>query len=133
MKKPDREISLQEINQHNLKDAGKCDSTFTVNSLLAISADHRGIQFSIEPTTPYQKKYTADRFDYRDYIDHPERTVFLAYLEDIIAGEIRLRKNWNIYAYIEDIVVDSEFRRHGIGRTLIEKAIQWARDKQLPG
>lgn len=133
MKLSDREISLQEINQHNLNNAGKCDGTFTVNSQLVISADERGIQFSIEPARPYQKKYPADQFDCRDYIDHPEKTIFLAYVEDIIAGEIRLRKNWNNYAYIEDIVVDAEFRRHGIGRSLIHKAIQWAIEKTLPG
>lgn len=127
------EISLREMNQRNLQDAGKCDGTFTVDSRLAISTDETGIQFSIVPTTPYQKKYPSDTFDYNDYIENPDRVVYLSYVNNIIAGEVRLRKNWNNYAYIEDIVVDSEFRRRGIGRSLINKAIQWAEEKHLPG
>lgn len=127
------EISLREMDQHNLQDAGECDGTFTVDSRLAISTDGTGIQFSIVPTTPYQKKYPGDSFDYNDYIEKPDRIVYLAYVENIIAGEIRLRKNWNNYAYIEDIVVDAEFRRRGIGRSLINKAIHWAKEKNLPG
>ena len=126
-------ISLQEITPHHSKDAGRCDGTFMIDSRLVVSADEHGIRFSIIPTTPYQKKYQVETIDYDDYIDHPDKTIFLAYLEDIIAGEIRLRKNWNNYAYIEDIVVDAEFRRRGIGRSLINKAIQWAKEKNLPG
>jgi streptothricin acetyltransferase len=133
VKRTGREISLHEINHRNIKDAGKCDGTFVVNSRLAISSDERGIRTSIVPTTPYQKTYPVEPVDYHDYIDHPDKTVFLAYLEDVIAGEIRLRKNWNHYAYVEDIVVDAGFRRRGIGRSLIHKAIQWAKEKSLPG
>lgn len=127
------EITLHEANLQNFHDAGKCDGTFTVDSRLAITSVGTGIQFSIVPTTPYQKKYPSDSFDYNDYIGTPDRVVYLAYMDNVIAGEIRLRKNWNNYAYMEDIVVGSEFRRHGIGRALITKAIQWAKENNLPG
>ena len=133
MKNTSRETYLHEINPHNIEDAGKCDDTFTVESRLAISTDETGIQFSIVPTMPYQKKYPNDTFDYNDYIENPDRIVYLAFVDNIIAGELRLRKNWNNYAYIEDIAVDAEFRRRGIGRSLINKAIQWAKEKNLPG
>ena len=133
MKNTSRETYLHEINHHNIEDAGKCDDTFTVESRLAISTDETGIQFSIVPTTPYQKKYPRHTFDYNDYIENPDRIVYLAFVDNIIAGELRLRKNWNNYASIEDIVVDAEFRRRGIGRSLINKAIQWAKEKNLPG
>jgi len=127
------EITLHEVNLNNFNDAGKCAGAFTVDSRLAISTGGTEIQFSIVPTTPYQKKYPSDAFDYNDYIENPVRIVYLAYVEKIIAGEIRLRKNWNNYAYIEDLVVDAEFRRRGIGRSLINQAIQWAKEKHLPG
>ena len=133
MKKPDMKISLQEITPHNSKDAGRCDGTFMIDSRLVVSGDEHGIRFSIIPTTPYQKKYPNDTFDYNDYIENPDRIVYLVFMDNIAAGEIRLRKNWNNYAYIEDIAVDAEFRRRGIGRSLINKAIQWAKEKNLPG
>jgi ribosomal protein S18 acetylase RimI-like enzyme len=133
MRQVGMEITLHEVNLQNFHDAGKCDGTFTVDSRLEFTADKSETRFSIVPLTPYQKKYPTDEFDYYNYIKSPDRTVILAYIEEIPAGEIRLRKNWNNYAYIEDIVVDTQFRRRGIGRMLIEKAIQWAKERNLPG
>jgi streptothricin acetyltransferase len=127
------EISLREINQHNLQDAGKCDSSFTVDKLLVLSAENNVLHFNTVSITPYKKKYPVEKIDYSIYLSRPGRTIFLAYCDQSIAGEIRLRKNWNVFAYIEEIVVDVKFRRLGIGRRLIQTAIQWAKDNQLPG
>jgi len=127
------EITLHEINQHNIQDAGKCDSSFTVDTLLVLSAENNLIHFNTVTISPYTKKYPVEKIDYSIYLSRPGRTVFFAYGDQSIAGEIRLRKNWNVFAYIEEIVVDVKFRRLGIGRRLIQAAIQWAKDNQLPG
>jgi ribosomal protein S18 acetylase RimI-like enzyme len=50
-----------------------------------------------------------------------------------VAGQIILRKNWNKFAYIEDIAVDVRFRLHGIGKELISYAKRWAQDRNLAG
>jgi len=47
-------------------------------------------------------------------------------------GEITLRKNWNQYGYIEDLTVDIKYRKLGVGRRLITKAIEWTKSKKLP-
>ncbi len=127
------EITLQEISQHNLQDAGKCNGVFTVESNLVLAVQNNIIHFEIISTPPLQKIYPVEAIDYGTYINHPDRTVIFAYVDQTIAGEIRLRKNWNRFAYIEDIVVDVSLRRRGIGRMLIQRAIQWAKEKQLPG
>jgi streptothricin acetyltransferase len=127
------EISLREISQHNLQDAGKCSSEFRADSLVNLSVVDNVIQTSFVSVTPYKKVYPVDKTDYSLYLNRPGRAVFLAYCDQSIAGEIRLRKNWNVFAYIEEIVVDVKFRRIGIGRRLIQTAIQWAKDNQLPG
>jgi len=44
-----------------------------------------------------------------------------------------MRKNWNKYAYIEDIAVDVMFRRRGIGKELISEAMRWAQERHLAG
>lgn len=127
------EITIQEISQHNLKDTGKCDSGFTVDKLLVLSAENNVLHFDTVSISSSQKKYPVEIIDYNIYLSRPGRTVFLAYYDQSLAGEIRLRKNWNVFAYIEEIVVDVKFRRLGIGRRLIQTAIQWAKDHQLPG
>lgn len=65
--------------------------------------------------------------DYASYIDNPEKTVFFAYIDEQLTGQIILRKNWNGFAYVEDIAVDSRFRRQGIGRRLMNRAGVWAK------
>ncbi|HGI0158585.1 TPA: GNAT family N-acetyltransferase, partial [Streptococcus pyogenes] len=46
---------------------------------------------------------------------------------------VKLRKNWNRYAYIEDIAVCKDFRGQGIGSALINISIEWAKHKNLHG
>ena len=38
-----------------------------------------------------------------------------------------LKKNWNHYAYIEDITVDKKYRTLGVGKRLVDQAKQWAK------
>jgi ribosomal protein S18 acetylase RimI-like enzyme len=58
---------------------------------------------------------------------------FLAYVGGQVAGQIMLYRNWNRFAVIGDIEVDSKFRRMGIGQALVERGLQWAKKNNLPG
>ncbi len=40
---------------------------------------------------------------------------------------------WNQFGYVEDLVVNPEYRGQGIGRMLLEQGIQWARENDYPG
>ena len=55
------------------------------------------------------------------------------YDRDECVGQIRLRKNWNKYAFIEDIAVSKNHRSKGTGRRLVQKAIELAKQKDLLG
>ena len=82
---------------------------------------------------PYVKRYPDDAPDYTEYIDDPEKAVFLAYDEKECVGQIVLLKNWNGYAFIEDICVAAASRKNGIGTALMRKAEEWAKDTRLKG
>jgi streptothricin acetyltransferase len=127
------DLTITEINQFNLKDANQFDGTFTVEAKLVLSAEDGRLHYTVISASPYQKQYPLDEIDYATYIGNPDKTVFFAYADDQIAGQIRLCQYWNRYAYIEDIVVDRNFRRQGIGKMLIQRAKQWASAKQLAG
>ena len=79
------------------------------------------------------KRYPNDDCDYAAYLDNPDKAVFLAYADGKCAGQIVLRKDWNRYAFIEDICVSASYRGNGIGTALIQKAVQWAKEKGLCG
>jgi ribosomal protein S18 acetylase RimI-like enzyme len=126
-------IIVREIDQYNIEDFDRCDSSFTVSSKLILNAESGTISYTIMDVPPYTKQYGAEEFDSKYYLDHLDRAIFLAYLDEELAGEIRLRKNWNGYAYIDHIAVDSKYRKQGVGRILIKHAIEWARAKEFPG
>jgi streptothricin acetyltransferase len=126
-------IIIREIDQYNIEDFGRCDSSFAVSSKLILNAENGTISCTIVDVPPYTKQYRAEEFDSQFYMDHPDRAIFFAYLDEELAGEIRLRKNWNGYAYIDSIVVDAKYRHQGIGRALIKQAIEWSRTKGFPG
>jgi streptothricin acetyltransferase len=126
-------LSIQELNSDRLPDVNRCDSTFTVDSKLLLSAENGVIDYTLVQVQPYQKRYPSEALDAAAYIANPDRVIYLAYIEDQVAGQIRLSRHWNRYAYVEDIVVDPLFRRQGIGRALIEQAIAWAKVSSCPG
>lgn len=82
---------------------------------------------------PYTKTYPSEDCDYSEYVDAPDKAVFLAYSEDACIGQIILRKDWNKYAFIEDICVAGASRGKGVGSSLIRKAAEWAIEKGLNG
>lgn len=127
------EIVIKQIDRDNIGDADRCDGIFTVASKLELAADNETILYRIVPVPPYEKRYPAESVDYMAYLNSPQQTVYLAYIDGVIAGEIRLRQNWNRYVLIENIVVDVNYRRRGVGKALMKKAIEWARERQLPG
>jgi ribosomal protein S18 acetylase RimI-like enzyme len=124
---------IREIDQTNIKDFGRSDISFTGRSKLILKAENGMISYAIVDVPPYTKQYKAKEFDPKFYMGHPDRAIFFAYLDENPAGEIKLRKNWNEYAYIDSIVVDANYRNQGIGRALIKKVIEWARQKSFPG
>jgi streptothricin acetyltransferase len=81
----------------------------------------------------FEKTYSNDEEQWEDYIDNPDKEIFLYYDNNSCVGQVRLRRNWNRYAFIEDIAVSKSHRRYGIGAKLISKAIEWAKANELCG
>lgn len=118
--------TLQDINKPNepFEIIGKLKPTF-VNDEWAYSEelyDHSHLY-----------AYPDEDCDYSLYIENPDKAVFLAYSEKECIGQIVLRKDWNKYAFVEDIGVAKSSRGQGVGTALIQKAIEWAKEKGLCG
>ncbi|WP_449403003.1 GNAT family N-acetyltransferase [Exiguobacterium artemiae] len=83
--------------------------------------------------TPSEIRFPDDKLDWSAYIDSNEKIVLLAFYEDACIGQIRLVKDWNRFAYIENIAVKKEFRKSGVGHLLLEAAETWAKEQSLIG
>ena len=83
--------------------------------------------------TPSEIRFPDDKLDWSAYIDSSEKIVLLAFHEDACIGQIRLVKDWNRFAYIENIAVKKDFRKSGVGHLLLEAAETWAKERSLIG
>jgi len=127
------EIIVREMDENTLPSVDQFDTTFIVDARLVLSVEDGRISYSIIPIPPREKSYPPEQKDYRAWLNDPDKLIFLAYVDGELAGQIRVLKYWNAYAYVDDIAVNPKHRRQGVGRVLIQKAIAWAKQKGYPG
>ncbi|WP_214894502.1 GNAT family N-acetyltransferase [Exiguobacterium sp. H66] len=82
---------------------------------------------------PSEICFPDDKLDWSTYIDSSEKIILLAFHENECIGQIRLVKDWNRLAYIENIAIRSSFRKNGVGHLLLEAAETWAKEQSLIG
>jgi streptothricin acetyltransferase len=124
-------IRQKEPQESQQTDAFSRKSMVTSRLKLEIGENEK-LTYSIVPVVePYEREVHAQDGDYG--FDDQEPTIFFAEVDGRLAGRIRLMRWWNRYAYIEDLVVNPDYRGLDIGRRLMERGIQWARENQFPG
>lgn len=129
-------VTIRELMADDLDRPILIDDRFTVDSVLCLYTEDNSIRYSIKAVPAYEKRYPEepdDPLDLDEYLDHPDQVVYVADIEGTIAGLVVVKRNWNQYAYVDDIKVDNAYRRLGIGRMLMDEVQQWARRKGLAG
>lgn len=131
-------MKIEKISADNLQLVNKIDSTFTVNSKLKLNLTGNKFSYEIESVSPYKKTYEYEQPEYEQpeysaYIDNNIRTVFFAFEEETLVGQMVILKYWNRYACINDIRIKDQYRGKGIGKALMGKAIEWAHEHNCVG
>ena len=126
-------IAIREMDESTLRSVKTYGSSFEVISQLVLNAENGKISYTIVDVHPYTKQYGPEEFDPPSYVSDPDRVIFFAYVDDQLAGQIRVSKHWNAYAYINDIAVNENYRGRGVGWALMQRAIEWAKSKGFPG
>src|ERR1043165_7400750 len=93
----------------------------TVNSRLVLGIENEKLVFTIVPVEPYERDVPAGDIDYG--FDEAGPTIFFAESDGKIAGRIKMMRWWNRFAYVEDLVVNPEYRRLGIWGRLLARGI----------
>ncbi|WP_425425169.1 GNAT family N-acetyltransferase [Amphibacillus marinus] len=82
---------------------------------------------------PRETRFPDDKLDWSEYINQEDKTLFLAYLNNTCIGQIRIIKDWNHFCYIENIAIKKDYRGSGVGKLLLKKAEEWAKQRNLIG
>ncbi|HLQ76694.1 MAG TPA: GNAT family N-acetyltransferase [Terriglobia bacterium] len=126
-------ITVEEMDVHNLQDANQCHDPFIVDSKFELRSEQNIIRYSVIAIPPYEKTYPPNQIEYHAHLRNPEQCVFFAYCDGALAGELVIRRWWNSFAYLEDITVKTAYRRQGIGRALVNRAIAWGQEPSTAG
>lgn len=125
------EITIRKIDPHESPHTKSFSRKSTVNSRLVLGIENENLFYTIAPVEPYEREVPAEDVEYG--FDEAGPTIFFAEMDGNLAGRIKMLRWWNRFAYVEDLVVNPEVRGMGIGRRLLERGIQWARENDFPG
>ncbi|EEM41138.1 Streptothricin acetyltransferase [Bacillus thuringiensis serovar sotto str. T04001] len=133
-------LLIRELETNDLDNFPKIDDSFIVNArlILSLSKVNRRIEYTVEDVPSYEKSYLQNQDDneelaYNEYINKPNQVIYIALLHNQIIGLMVLKKNWNHYAYIEDITVDKKHRTLGVGKRLVDQASDGQKKATCPG
>jgi len=126
------EIKIRKIETNESPQTKSFSRKSMVNSRLVLGIENEKLVYTIvQVDEPYEREVPAQDTEYG--FDEAGSTIFFADVDGNLAGRIRTLKWWNQFGYVEDLVVNSEYRSMGIGRKLLERGIQWSRENDYPG
>ena len=125
------EISIRKSNPGESPQTKSFSRKSTVTSRLVLAMENEKLVYTIVPVEPYEREVIAEDVEYG--FDEAGPTIFFAEADGALAGRIKMLRWWNRFAYVEDLVVNPDYRGLRIGRRLLERGVQWARENDFPG
>ncbi|MBR7182306.1 MAG: GNAT family N-acetyltransferase [Clostridia bacterium] len=128
-------MEIVRLTRQRLGDVHSTNQPFDLIGRLALRFENgKWLSKEVLEHTGIQKIYPDyDGAKPEEYLDNPDRALFLAYEGDACIGQILLTQTWNGYAHIEDLSVAADWRGRGVGTALFEKAVQWGQECFLEG
>ncbi len=127
------ETVIRQMDKQSIHQVDQFNRNSIVSSHLLLDIHENKISYSIVPVEPYEKILTVEPEDYATFIDNPQKAIFFADVDGKPVGQIKIIPWWNKFAYVEELVVDTGFRGHGVGHALMTHAIAWAKQQGFPG
>ncbi len=125
------QIKIHKSDPQNAPTAGMFSRKFTVKSRIVLEIENETLKYSTVEVEPYERDIPAQDTEY-GFSETPP-AVFVAEADGELAGRIKMLAWWNRFGYVEDLVVAPKYRGLGLGRKLLERGIQWARETHHPG
>ncbi|WP_047375963.1 GNAT family N-acetyltransferase [Exiguobacterium sp. ZOR0005] len=128
------DISIQTLNEDSISVVNEANDSFPIIGKI-IPSYRDGVWMYEEQLYEkvYETRFPDDSLDWSEYINREDKQVFLAFDETTCIGQIRVARDWNRFAYIENIAVQKAYRNSGLGHLLIGVAETWAKEQSLLG
>lgn len=129
-----QEYRVVQMNKENVKDINDTNDSFPIFGRIVPTFQNDVWSYE-EELFGYtvDTKFPDDNLDWDEYIDNDYKAVFFVYKFDKCIGQIRIVRQANKFCYIENIAVVKPMRKYGVGKLLIKKAEEWAKERGLSG
>ncbi len=124
MKPEGKQFIIVEMTAVSIQHYNTVPSQFAIEAIVQVN--HEGSRFTIAETKlpqPHQIKIYPNE----PWQPHGRHAVYFAMLGSRCTGQVYIQEYWNGMARVEDIRVDEAFRGKGIGRKLMDAAMNWAK------
>ena len=125
---------IVEVNEDNIKDINKSNVSYKVFGKIIpefIENEWKIKEELLDNT--YEYEYPIEEDDYNDFINNYDKNIFLYYWKNECVGQIIFKKYWNENTYIQDFAVNRNYRNKGIGSLLMDKVVEWTKNRNLKG
>ncbi|MFC6445009.1 GNAT family N-acetyltransferase [Shinella zoogloeoides] len=119
-------------SQEDMTALAACDFSFLVTREAVPPFEGEWLAHA-RPVEPYPKSYGFDAAEFASCLQDANKALFVIIGDETPVGYIALSTGWNNLAFVDDLAVDAEWRGTGAAQRLMQQAIQWAREKDLPG
>jgi len=127
-------ISIQALNEDSVNVVNEANEPFPViGKIIPRFCDGVWTYEEQLYEKDHETSFPDDSLDWHAYITSEDKQVFLAFDETTCIGQIRMVKDWNRFAYIENIAVQAGYRQSGLGHLLLKTAETWANEQSLLG
>ncbi|MBR7513564.1 GNAT family N-acetyltransferase, partial [Mycobacterium tuberculosis] len=80
----------------------------------------------VKEVAPYRKAYEVEADLFSSDREHDDYLIAVAKAGDRVRGYLLASRGWNNYAQVDDLAVDRDVRKLGVGRGLMDEAVRWA-------
>jgi len=128
------ELLIRPLEEELINDIHTTNDPFIVFGKI-VPGLHKGVWSYEEKLFDVTKeiRFPDDNLDWNKYINREDKALFLAYMGQACVGQIRIVRDGNRFCYIENIAVKKDYRARGIGKQLLNKAEEWAKERKLIG
>ena len=118
-------VRMDENNAHLLN---TLDARHLVSEVAALRLARGGFSLEYKPlaSSVWRRAAENEQITAEGFLGRRDRDVFFGYLDGALCGQMVLAQNWNQMALVLDVRVDIPARRKGLGRELMDVAMDWA-------
>ncbi|MCA9746866.1 GNAT family N-acetyltransferase [Kurthia gibsonii] len=126
-------VKIVEMTLENIGDYDDKNQTFEVIGRLIPTYQNDCWSFQEEIyEKSFESKYQEEN-GLEEYIGNEDSIAFLYYLGEECLGQITLSKSVTQYASIDRLIISKSHRGKGIGTALLNRAREWALEKEMKG